>query len=57
MIPAYILTQEAEEEGWVTVVDGLSVKEEPKPEIPPPIWDSRPIDPERCVAATKALCG
>jgi hypothetical protein len=29
----------------------------PIPEVPPPVWDSRPIDPGRCVAATKALCG
>jgi len=57
MIPITYLMDDCAEEGWVTVVDGLSVKEEPKPEIPPPIWDSRPIDAERCVAATKALCG
>jgi len=56
MIPTYILTQEAEEEGWVTVVDGLSVKEEPKPEIPPPIWDSRPIDAEKCMAVVREFC-
>ena len=27
------------------------------PEIPPPVWDERRIDPAACVAATKALCG
>lgn len=27
------------------------------PEIPPPCWDSRAIDPEACAAATRALCG
>jgi hypothetical protein len=54
MIPSYFIDES--DEGF-TLFDGLEVKEEPKPEIPPPIWDSRPIDPERCVAATKALCG
>jgi hypothetical protein len=27
------------------------------PQVPPPVWDSRPVDPLKCAAATKALCG
>jgi len=27
------------------------------PEIPPPVWDERPISGAACVAATKAMCG
>jgi hypothetical protein len=30
---------------------------EPGPEVPPPVWDSRPILWQRCWDATKALCG
>lgn len=28
----------------------------PIPEIPPPVWDSRPIDAQRCMDAIHALC-
>lgn len=27
----------------------------PPPEIPPPIWDTRPIDSDRCMAAVRAM--
>jgi hypothetical protein len=27
------------------------------PEVPPPVWDDRPIDGARCMAATRAMCG
>lgn len=27
------------------------------PEVPPPIWDTRPIDADRCRDATRAMCG
>jgi hypothetical protein len=27
------------------------------PQVPPPCWDLRPVDPLKCAAATKALCG
>lgn len=27
------------------------------PEIPPPCWDTRPIDANRAMAATRAMCG
>lgn len=46
-----------DEDAWQEVFPGLSVKEEPKPEIPPPCWDDREISPSACVAATRALCG
>jgi hypothetical protein len=29
----------------------------PPPEVPPPVWDGRPIDPAACHSATHALCG
>lgn len=28
-----------------------------QPEIPPEVHNPRPIDPEACVAATRAMCG
>jgi hypothetical protein len=37
--------------------EGLEVTEIVLPEIPPPCWDERPISPEACRAATKAMCG
>jgi hypothetical protein len=27
------------------------------PEVHPPVWDDRPIDGARCMAATRAMCG
>jgi hypothetical protein len=27
------------------------------PQVPPPVWDSRPISGQRCWDATKAMCG
>ena len=27
------------------------------PEIPPEVWNTRPIDGQKCVEATRALCG
>ena len=43
---------------WLQIVPGLLVKEpEPRPEVPPEVWNDTPIDGARCVAATKALCG
>jgi hypothetical protein len=41
---------------------GLAPAPEPEPvaaapQVPPPVWDSRPVDPLKCAAATKALCG
>jgi hypothetical protein len=55
----YIYTEEeaSDAPGWIEVIGGLAVKEEPGPEVPAPVWDSRPIRGEACVAATKALCG
>jgi hypothetical protein len=55
MIPITYLMDDCAEEGWVTVVDGLSVKEEPKPEIPPEVWNQSPVDPEKCMAAVRAM--
>jgi hypothetical protein len=26
------------------------------PAVPPEVWNQAPIDPEKCAAATKALC-
>lgn len=31
--------------------------EEDHPEIPPPVWDERRIDPDRAMAAVRAMCG
>lgn len=28
----------------------------PPPEVPPPCWDGRPIDADRCHEATRAMC-
>lgn len=27
------------------------------PEVPPPVWDDRPIDADRAMAAVRAMCG
>jgi hypothetical protein len=27
------------------------------PEVPPEVWQTAPADGDRCMAATKALCG
>lgn len=29
---------------------------QPIPEIPPPCWDERPIDAQRCLDAMRAMC-
>lgn len=29
----------------------------PPPEVPPPCWDAPPVDPDRAMAAVRALCG
>lgn len=29
----------------------------PEPEVPPPVWDDRPIDADRAMAAVLALSG
>ena len=29
----------------------------PAPEIPPPCWDDRKIDAQRCIEAMRAMCG
>jgi hypothetical protein len=28
-----------------------------EPEVPPPVWDSRPIHPSGAMAAVRAMCG
>ena len=28
----------------------------PAPQVPPPVWDDRPISADACAAATKAMC-
>jgi len=34
-----------------------SMEEEKKgPEVPPPVWDTRPIDAERAISAVRAMC-
>lgn len=27
------------------------------PEIPPEVWNTSPVDPDRCREATRAMCG
>lgn len=39
-----------------TYVDGVLVDVRPAPEVPPPVWDDRPIDPDRAMAAVRAMC-
>lgn len=29
----------------------------PAPQIPPPVWDSRPINPSDAMAAVRSMCG
>jgi len=29
----------------------------PKPEVPPEVWNETKPDPERCMAAVRAMCG
>lgn len=29
----------------------------PRPQIPPPVWDTRPISPSDAMAAVRAMCG
>jgi hypothetical protein len=41
--------------GWAYIEE--AEPEQTGPEIPPPVWDVRSIDAERCHAATQALCG
>ena len=36
---------------WTQIPQILNV-----PEVPPPCWDERPIDADRCWAATLAMC-
>ena len=28
-----------------------------KPEVPPEVWNDTPIDPDRAMAAVRAMCG
>ena len=50
---------EYDDDGWMTIIPGLMVKEppEPKPEIPPECWNSEKPDPEKCIRAVRAMCG
>jgi hypothetical protein len=47
---AYTLTD-------IEVIEEEEEPADPPPEVPPPVWDARPISGERCMAATKAMCG
>jgi hypothetical protein len=38
-----------------TQIDAVEVTE--GPEVPPPVWDDRPIDADRAMAAVRALSG
>jgi hypothetical protein len=40
-----------------TPVEGIEVTEIVLPEIPPEVWNERPIDAERAMAAVRAMCG
>jgi hypothetical protein len=31
--------------------------QKPAPQIPPPVWDTRPISPSDAMAAVRAMCG
>jgi hypothetical protein len=48
--------------GWVTIApDGSYIfgpEDEPAkgPEIPPEVWNDRPISKEACMAAVRAMC-
>jgi hypothetical protein len=39
------------------LADDAAVTLKPPPEIPPPVWDARPIDADRAMAAVRAMCG
>jgi hypothetical protein len=41
--------------GWAYIEE--AEPEQTGPEIPYEVWNTRPIDAERCHAATQALCG
>ena len=49
--------------GWVRPQDFGAVPDQPEvepvklPEIPPEVWNPRPIDGQKCMDATRALCG
>jgi hypothetical protein len=45
------------EGGFVYEREGIEVTEIVLPEIPPEVWNERPIDAERAMAAVRAMCG
>ncbi len=46
-----------EDEVIVFTAEGPVVVEKPKPEVPPPCWDERPIDGARAMQEIRVLCG
>ncbi|GAB3763540.1 hypothetical protein GCM10028796_17210 [Ramlibacter monticola] len=41
----------------VTEVAQPAPAPKPAPQVPPPVWDARPISPDACERATHAMCG
>jgi hypothetical protein len=38
--------------------EGMEVTEiAPPPEVPPEVWQTKPADGDRCMAAVRAMCG
>jgi hypothetical protein len=41
------------DDGWIEVTEGLMVKE--SPEVPPEVWNEKPVDAERAMQAVRAM--
>jgi hypothetical protein len=53
----WIVSDESADDDLTGYVIGTPETVTPMPEIPPPVWDDRPIDSDRCMAAVRAMCG
>jgi hypothetical protein len=52
-----VFIEEEDCDAFAKAADAIDKALEPKPEIPCEVWNDRPIDPDVCMQAVRAMCG